>query len=93
VSALKQRTMRAYQAKHRGSKTSFKTQIENLQILLAWEAAELTEGQAARALNVCRIEAREMREKAIRAGEEIAGEIIAMYRSKAARPATTTRLP
>jgi hypothetical protein len=70
-----QRQARAYQAAHRGSGRSYKTELENALLLLAWEAAELSEGQISRILDVDRLEIRKMRQEAIDAGMELAREI------------------
>jgi len=61
----KRRLDRAYQRNHRGSKRSYVTEIENLRVLLAWEAGELSEGQAAKRLGLDRIDLRDMRIKVI----------------------------
>jgi hypothetical protein len=65
---VNRREMRIYQAKRRGSKRSYKTELENVLILLAWEAAALSEGQVSSLLGVDRVEARIMRERAIKLG-------------------------
>lgn len=64
----KQRADRLAQQRHRNSKASPVTEKENALILLAWEAGELTEGQAMEALGVDRIGARLKREAGIGAG-------------------------
>ena len=71
----KQRRDRAYQAKHRGSASNYKTEWENALLLIAWEAAELSEGQVASALKLDRVSLRKMRDDAIKAGCEIADEL------------------
>lgn len=67
--------MREYQAKHRGSKRSYVNEIEDLaeqvrrlQICLAWEAAEISEGTAAKLLGVERVQARVELQEAIARG-------------------------
>lgn len=65
---VKQRRNRLYQAKHRGSRRSYKTELENIRVLLAWEAAELSEGQAAEAIGVDRVTLRVMRDGCIAHG-------------------------
>ena len=60
-----QRQARMYQAKSRGDLCSHKTKAENLGLLLLWEAEVLSEGQAARALDIDRVTLRLMREQAI----------------------------
>lgn len=57
--------------KQRGSLKSYVTELEDLKICLAWEAAELTEGQAARALGYDRVTLRNIRYEAIRAGRDL----------------------
>lgn len=64
----KKRYNRIAQAKHRGSKRSYRTELENAQIMLAWLNADLSEGQASKALGVDRLGLREMRDKAIADG-------------------------
>lgn len=64
----KVRYNRLAQVKHRGSKRSYKTELENAQIMLAWLNADLSEGQVVRALGMDRIALREMRDTAIAEG-------------------------
>jgi hypothetical protein len=64
----KRRYNRLAAAKSRKSKRSYKTELENAQILLAWLNADLSEGQASKALNIDRIALREMRDTAIAEG-------------------------
>ena len=66
--ADKKRSDRIAQQKHRGSKRSYVTEIENLQIIIAWQAGELSEGMAAKIMGVDRLTLRTMRDKAISAG-------------------------
>lgn len=54
--------------KERGSKRSYVTEIEDLKILLAWEAGELSEGQASKILGIDRIAARIKRDEAVADG-------------------------
>lgn len=61
----KRRKDRFYQQRHRGSRRSYVTEIENLNVLVAWQAGTLSEGQAAKRLNVDRLSLREMRDTAI----------------------------
>ena len=68
----KRRYDRLAKQKERGSKRSYVTEIENLKIILAWEAGELSEGQAARAIQVDRVTLRDMRIEAINSGEGLA---------------------
>lgn len=67
----KRRIDRLAQQRHRGSRRSYVTEIENLKILLAWEAGELSEGQAMKAIGVDRVTARGMKCDAIREGGEM----------------------
>lgn len=64
----KQRQDRLSQAKGRQSRRSYVTEIENLQILIAWAVGELSEGQAARALKMDRVLARVASLSAVQAG-------------------------
>lgn len=64
----KQRADRLAQQRHRGSRRSYVTEIENLQILLAWASGDLSEGQASKALGVGRVEARKMYDDACSSG-------------------------
>lgn len=56
-----QRKARIAQAKHRNSGASHKTELENALLLLAWEAADLSEGQLSKLLGMDRIALRQMR--------------------------------
>lgn len=73
--SLKRRSDRLSQKKHRGGKASYVTEIENLQIMLAWEAGELSEGQAAKALGVERVALRDLRRIAVNTGAALAGKL------------------
>ena len=55
--------MRNYMAKRRGTKRSYKTEADAACVLLAWEAAEITEGQAAKLLRMDRVDVRGLRLK------------------------------
>ncbi len=68
----KRRYDRIAQLRHRNGKRSYVTEIENLKILLAWEHGDLTEGQAAKALQVDRMDARQMIWDAIEEGNKLA---------------------
>jgi predicted ArsR family transcriptional regulator len=72
---LKARADRASQRKKRGSKTSPVTDLEDALVVLAWEAGELTEGQAAAALGVDRLGARLRREALLARGITLAYEL------------------
>ena len=63
----KRRKDRFYQQRHRGSKRSYVTEIENLNVLVAWQSETLSEGQAAKLLGTDRVSLREMRDAAIEA--------------------------
>ena len=76
MNAKKQRLARLYQGKSRGDRRSYKTELENLQLLLAWEAGDLSEGQVANMLDVDRVALRMMREGAIAAGMTLAEELV-----------------
>lgn len=59
---MKQRRQaRIAQAKHRGTKASLKTELENLLLLLAWESEILSEGQVSKILDLDRVSIRKMR--------------------------------
>ena len=66
---------RLAKAKQRGSKKSYVTQFEDAKIILAWEAENLTEGQAAKALQMDRVSMRILREELINAGGSLAREL------------------
>ena len=68
MNIVKQRKDRSYQVKHRGSRRSYRTEAEDALILLAWEAGELSEGQASKALWVDRVTARDRKIAAIERG-------------------------
>lgn len=74
-SPAKRRRDRLSQQRHRGGKHSPLTQAENASILLALEAGELTEGQAAKALGVDRVSCRLLREEAIGRGIALAAAL------------------
>lgn len=61
----KKRADRIAQQKSRGGKRSFVTEIENLQIIIAWLAGEISEGIASKLIGIERIELRKMRDDAI----------------------------
>lgn len=64
----KRRYDRLAKQRERGSSRSYVTEIEDLKILLAWEAGELSEGQAMKALGVDRVSARVKKQEAIKEG-------------------------
>ena len=78
-----QRKSRQHQAKHRGSARSYKTELENLQLLLCWEVDQLSEGQVVALLDIDRVTIRKMRLEAIDAGMRLAD---ALYRFAATSP-------
>lgn len=55
MSPKQQRLARLYQSKSRGDRRSYKTELENVQLLLAWEAGDLSEGQVSSILGVDRV--------------------------------------
>lgn len=61
MNPLQQRAARVAQAKHRGTKTSHKTGLENVLLILAWEAEVLSEGQLSHILDIDRVSIRKMR--------------------------------
>lgn len=76
LQAVKRRKFRKYQRRSRGGINSASDAFENAAIALAWEAAELTEGQAMRALGVDRVAARELKLRVIAFGRSLAHELI-----------------
>lgn len=75
MTPAQQRAARIAQAKHRGTKASHKTELENLQLLLCWESTDLSEGQLSKLLDVDRITLRQMRLDAIDAGMKLAEQL------------------
>lgn len=61
MSPAQRRAARIAQAKHRGTKTSHRTQFENALLMLAWEAEVLSEGQLSHILDTDRVSIRKMR--------------------------------
>ena len=55
MSPKQQRLARLYKSKSRGDRRSYKTELENVQLLLAWEAGDLSEGQVSSILGVDRV--------------------------------------
>ncbi len=76
MDAKKQRQARIAQNKHRGSKRSYKTELETAQILLAWESEQLSEGQVSRALDLDRVTVRMLREGAILSGMTLCAALL-----------------
>jgi hypothetical protein len=58
------------------------SEMERLQVLLAWEAGEVSEGVASKLLGVGRIEAREMRIAAVQDGLAVVERLRAAARSR-----------
>ena len=75
MSPKQQRLARLYQGKSRGDRRSYKTELENVQLLLVWEAGDLSEGQVAGLLGVNRVSLRMMRDGAKAAGMALANEL------------------
>lgn len=75
MNAAQRRASRLHQAKHRGSALSYKTELENLQLLLCWESEQLSEGQMARLLDIDRVSLRKMRTDAIDSGMKLAEQL------------------
>jgi hypothetical protein len=61
----KQRSDRLAKQRERGSKRSYVTEIEDLRIMLAWEAGVLSEGQAAKALGYDRVTLRDLKNQTL----------------------------
>lgn len=57
--------------RERNSKRSFATEVEDLKICFAWEAGELSEGQAVKALGYDRVTCRKIQQDAIRQGRQL----------------------
>lgn len=70
------RKNRLQQAEHRGSRRSYKTDAENLGLLLLWEAEVLSEGQVAKALDIDRVTLRMMREGAMAEALKLAEALV-----------------
>ena len=75
TAAQKARSDRQYQRKRRAGKSSPVTDLEDALVVPAWEAGELTEGQAAAALGTCHLGARIRREALVGRGIRIAYEL------------------
>ena len=73
---LTRRKNRLAQAKHRGSRRSYKTDAENIGLLLLWEAEVLSEGQVATALDIDRVTLRMMREDAMAEALKLAEALV-----------------
>ena len=67
----RQRYMREYQARRRGTKRSYKSEADSACVLLAWEAGEITEGVAAKLLGIDRVSARERKQCMIMRGVQL----------------------
>lgn len=76
MSPKQQRAARLAQAKHRGSRRSYKTDAEDLGLLLLWEADVLSEGQVAAAFGIDRVTLRLMREGAMADALKLAEALI-----------------
>lgn len=75
MSPKQQRKARVAQAAHRETRRSYKTELENLQLLLCWEAEQLSEGQMSALLDIDRVTIRKMRLDAIDAGMKLAEQL------------------
>lgn len=73
---VKKRNNRRSQRRFRGDKRSPSDLYEDTAILLAWEAGDITEGQATKALGMHRVEAREAKLRIIYFGRAMAYELI-----------------
>ena len=85
---LSRRKNRLQQAAHRGSRSSYKTDAENLGLLLLWEAAVLSEDQVAKALDIDRVTLRMMREGAMAEAMKMAEALV--YETDLRRPSHNT---
>lgn len=72
MNQLQRRQAREAQARHRGSRASYVTAMENALLILAWEAAELSEGQVSAMLDMDRVSLRKLREDLIDRGMAVA---------------------
>lgn len=79
--AQKRRSDRLAKQRLRNSERSYVTEVEDLQIMLAWESGQLSEGQAMKALGTSRIDARRMKQQATAKGCEL-GESLFDQNSK-----------
>jgi hypothetical protein len=82
-SVTQRRAMRRYQARHRGSAQSYVTRYEDAVIVLAWVEGLLSEGQAAKALGLDRLDARARRDWLIADGAVIGAELWQATKTKA----------
>jgi hypothetical protein len=82
------RRARAYQAKHRGTKRSHVTELEDALIMLAWEAELLSEGQVSHLLDVDRVTLRLRREAMLDGATKLAE---AMYAERPTEGMLKTR--
>lgn len=87
---VKRRLMREYQRKCRGGKRSYRTETEDLKLMLAWQAGELSEGQISRIWNCGRVEARERIDTARLEGADL-GEALWLECRKPLRRLETRR--
>lgn len=85
MTPLAQRRARIYQTNHRGGR-SHKTEKENMQILLLWEAGLLSEGQVAKALDMDRVAVRMLRDGAIASAMALADLLLPNERTQASAP-------
>lgn len=85
ASTAKKRGVRRHQEKYRGyNKYSGQDAAQILSVLLAWEAGELTEGQASKALGTDRVSARHAKIQMIERGVLLACEWVVSNSANAA---------
>jgi hypothetical protein len=82
-----QRYNRIAQAKHRGSKRSHVTELEDALLILAWEAELLSEGQVSRLLDEDRVTLRLRREALLDRAARFAEALYAANPAHTKRPA------
>lgn len=70
----RRRYMREFQRQRRGSKRSYRTEIEDLHLILAWQSREISEIQVAKLLGLetDRMALRRRRDQAVARGRDIA---------------------
>lgn len=73
---IHRRKARRFQQKSRGDVKSAADLFENAAILIAWEAGEVSEEQASKAMDVDRVTAREARLQMIAFGRVLASELM-----------------
>ena len=82
VRRINRQAQKKWREARKRQKLSLKTELENAQIMLAWECGLLSEGQVCAALGLGQIEARTLRDSTMTAGQEIGSALWLMNREK-----------